>query len=129
MRSQHGGNLHGGDHVRSRHRIYVVAKRRTRLFPPVESVNLMGFSPSRYATYAVHEVLHRPASCNDHFGMQFPQCHNRQTLAWIVLLSTVLGNTVDQSGYVFNDACFTREQHQKPRPENQLHFVSTGYLS
>ena len=70
-----------------------------------------------------------PTSCCDDFGNQFPQRHNRHTLAWIVLLSTVLGKTVDQSEYVFNDAWFTREQHQKPYLENQLCFVCTGYLS
>ena len=121
--------MDGEDHVRSRHRICVVAKRRTRLFPQVESVNLMGLSPSRYAAYAVHEGLRQPASCNDYFGMQFPQRYNRQMLAWVVLLSTVLGNTVDQSGSVFNDACFPREQYQRSHSENQLHFVSARCLS
>jgi hypothetical protein len=68
-------------------------------------------------------------SCCDDFGKQFPQCHNRQMLAWIVLLSAVLGNSANQSEYVFNDACFIREQHQKPYLENQLRFVSTGHLT
>jgi hypothetical protein len=67
--------------------------------------------------------------CLDDSGMYFPQHHNRQMLAWMVLLSTVLGKTADQSEYVFNDACLTREQYQKPYQENQLHFVSNGYLS
>jgi hypothetical protein len=65
----------------------------------------------------------------DDFGMQFPQRHNRQLLACTVLLSTVLGKTVDQSEYMFNDACFTKVQYQRPYPENQLRSVSTGYLS
>src|SRR6266566_6578393 len=73
-------------------------------------------------------VLHRPASCCDDFGREFPQRHNRQMLAWIVLLSTVLGKTVDQSEYVFNDACFTREQLPKALPGKPTSFCEYWVL-
>lgn len=62
-------------------------------------------------------VSHRPATCCDEFGILFPQRHNEQGLAWIVLLSTTFGKLVDQSEYVFIDGFLTREQYGESFPK------------